>query len=105
MYLRKQKRIERVRIAYGEFSERYDGRTRELWTEQFYQVIRVRGPEILRVVRTPEDHRHEICKVKRIALNYKNSQIINFSSIRKLIMDNGEKKVKQKRRRNDRDLR
>ena len=40
------------------------------------------------VVRTPEGRRHEICKVKGITLNYKNSCIINFNSIRKLIIDN-----------------
>ena len=40
------------------------------------------------VVRTPEGRRHEICKVKEITLNYKNSRIINFNSIRKLIIDN-----------------
>ena len=40
------------------------------------------------VVRTPEGRRHEICKVKGITLNYKNSRIINFNSIRKLIIDN-----------------
>ncbi|KYN43249.1 hypothetical protein ALC56_02312, partial [Trachymyrmex septentrionalis] len=39
------------------------------------------------VVRTSEDRRHEICKVKGITLSYKNSRIINFNSIRKLIID------------------
>ena len=43
------------------------------------------GPKFY--VRT-EDHRHEICKVKGIALSYKNSCFINFNNIRKLIMDN-----------------
>ena len=32
-----------------------------------------------------------LCKVKRITLNYKNSRIINFNSIRKL-MDNEKEK-------------
>ena len=40
------------------------------------------------VVRTPKDNRHEICKIKGITLNYKNSRIINFNNIRKLIIDN-----------------
>jgi len=42
------------------------------------------------VVRTPEGSRHEICK--GITLNYKNSQIINFNNIRKLIMNNEREK-------------
>jgi len=39
------------------------------------------------VVRTPEGRAHEICKVKGITLNYNNSLIINFNSIRKSIME------------------
>jgi len=39
-------------------------------------------------VHTSEGNRHEIYKVKGITLNHKNSRIINFNSIRKLIMDN-----------------
>ena len=47
------------------------------------------GPKLYAyVVRTTEDRRHEICKVKGITLNYKNFCIINFSSIRRLIIDN-----------------
>jgi len=88
VYLHKQRRTERVRAAHGEFSGRYDGRTWELRTGQFYRVVRVRGLEILCVVRILEGNRHEICKVKGITLNYKNSRIINFNNIRKLIIDN-----------------
>ncbi|KYM83301.1 hypothetical protein ALC53_06225 [Atta colombica] len=45
------------------------------------------GPKFyVYVVRTPKDNRHEICKIKGITLNYKNFRIINFNSIRKLIM-------------------
>jgi len=39
------------------------------------------------VVRTPEGRTREICKVKGITLNYNNSLIVNFNSIRKLIME------------------
>ena len=39
------------------------------------------------VVRTPENRLHEICKVKEITLNYKNSLSINFNSIRRLIIE------------------
>jgi len=38
------------------------------------------------VVRTSEGRAHEIYKVKGITLNYNNSLIVNFNSIRKLIM-------------------
>ena len=51
------------------------------------------GPKFyVYVVRTPEGRRHEICKVKGIRLNYKNSCIINFNSIRRLIIDNEREK-------------
>jgi len=38
------------------------------------------------VVRTPE-HAHEICKLKGITLNYNNFLIVNFNSIKKLMME------------------
>ena len=89
MYLCKERRTERIRAAYGEFSGRYDGQTRELRTGQFIESFVSGGPKFYAyVVRTPEGNRHEICKVKGITLNYKNSRIINFNGIRKLIMDN-----------------
>jgi len=47
-------------------------------------------------VRTSEGNRHEIYKVKGITLNYKNSRIINFNSIRKLIMDNERERRDEK---------
>jgi len=58
------------------------------------------GPKFyVYVVRTPKGNRHEICKIKGITLNYKNSRIINFNSIRKLIMkEKGTMKKKKKKR-------
>ncbi|XP_018371345.1 PREDICTED: uncharacterized protein LOC108766509 [Trachymyrmex cornetzi] len=49
------------------------------------------------VVRTPEDRLHEICKVKGITLNYKNSLRVNFDSIRRLIRrsDSGKAVIKK----------
>ena len=38
------------------------------------------------VVRTPEGHVHEICKVKGITLNFANSRLINFNSIKNLLL-------------------
>jgi len=40
------------------------------------------GPKFYAYVVRTEGRRHEICKVKGITLNYKNSRIINFNSIR-----------------------
>ena len=55
----------------------------------FIELFVSGGPKFYAyVVRTPEGRRHEICRVKEITLNYKNSYIINFNSIRKLIIDN-----------------
>jgi len=39
------------------------------------------------VVHTLEGRAYEICEVKGITLNYNNSLIVNFNSIRKLIME------------------
>nr|XP_012222209.1 PREDICTED: uncharacterized protein LOC105672077 [Linepithema humile] len=38
------------------------------------------------VVRTPEGLTHEVCKVKGITLNFANSCLVNFNSIRELIL-------------------
>ena len=38
------------------------------------------------VVRTPEGGVHEICKVKGITLNFANSRLINFNSIKNLLL-------------------
>ena len=60
-----------MRVTYGTVSSSRSG-------SKFYAYV----------VRTPEGCRHEICKVKGITLSYKNSRIIYFNSIRKLIIDN-----------------
>lgn len=39
------------------------------------------------VVRTAEGRTHKICKIKGTTLNYKNSLVVNFNSIRKLILE------------------
>ncbi|XP_011859145.1 PREDICTED: uncharacterized protein LOC105556661 [Vollenhovia emeryi] len=41
------------------------------------------------IVRTPEGRTREVCKIKGITLNYNNSLIVNFNSIRKLLTDRG----------------
>ncbi|KAL6417053.1 hypothetical protein ACFW04_013026 [Cataglyphis niger] len=38
------------------------------------------------IVRTPDGRAHESCKVKGITLNYENSQLVNFNSIRDLLL-------------------
>jgi len=47
------------------------------------------------VVCTSEERAHEICKVKGITLNYNNSLIVNFNSIRKLIMKRERREQKE----------
>jgi len=85
-----------IYVSRGELSEPHTGNflsdmMDELESYGWSSFIEsFRGPEILRVcsVYKPEESRHEICKVKGITLSYKNSQIINFNNIRKLIMNN-----------------
>lgn len=38
------------------------------------------------VVQTADGHRHEICKIKGIKLNFENSRLLNFSSIKDLLI-------------------
>ncbi|KYN29421.1 hypothetical protein ALC57_01133 [Trachymyrmex cornetzi] len=44
------------------------------------------------IVRTPEGRTHEVCKIKGITLNFKNSIVLNFNSIKKLIEENERKR-------------
>ncbi|XP_070171517.1 uncharacterized protein [Polyergus mexicanus] len=39
------------------------------------------------VVRSPDGRTHEACKVKGITLNYENSRLVNFNSIRNLLLN------------------
>ena len=39
------------------------------------------------VVRTPDGRRCEICKIKGIRLNFENSQLINFNTIYRLLLN------------------
>jgi len=47
--------------------------------------------------RMPEERAHEICKIKGITLNYNNSLIVNFNSIRKLIMEREKQEQEEER--------
>ena len=48
------------------------------------------------IIRTPKRRTHEICKIKDITLNYKNSLIFNFNNIKKLIVENEKERREAK---------
>src|SRR5580765_1759142 len=48
------------------------------------------------VVRTPDGRTHESCKVKGITLNYENSRLINFNSIRNLLLSKEREWINEK---------
>ncbi|XP_070515350.1 uncharacterized protein [Cardiocondyla obscurior] len=47
------------------------------------------------VVRTPDGRTHEVCKIKGITLNYSNSLIVNFKSIKSLILQRENKRSEE----------
>jgi len=49
-----------------------------------------------RISFTPEGRTHKICNIKDIIFNYKNSLILNFSNIKKLIVENEKERQKAK---------
>ncbi|KYN13280.1 hypothetical protein ALC57_14529, partial [Trachymyrmex cornetzi] len=69
----------------GDMIDELESYGRDSYIELFVSA----GPKFYAyVVRTPEDRLYEICKVKGITLNYKNSLRVNFDSIRRLITEN-----------------
>jgi len=48
------------------------------------------------IVCIPEGYKHKICKIKDIIFNNKNSLILNFNNIKKLIIENEREKRETK---------
>jgi len=49
------------------------------------------------MVCTPEGRTHEVCKVKGITLNFENSRLINFNSIREMMKEREDRKERTRK--------
>ncbi|KAL6419605.1 hypothetical protein ACFW04_013693 [Cataglyphis niger] len=67
----------------GDMTDELESYSRGSYIEAFVSG----GPKFyVYVVRTPDSRTHKCCKIKGIILNYKNSQLVNFNSIKNLLI-------------------
>lgn len=67
----------------GDMTNELESYGRDSFIESFVSG----GPKFYAyVVRTSDGHTHEVCKVKGITLNFENSRLVNFNSIREILL-------------------